>query len=192
LPFSSGTLEQHESLGDGKSMRALMIIDVQKGMFAIPKFRLHEGEATVKRIEALLRRARAGGVPIFFVQHAGGEGDPFAPGSPGFPFCEELTPAPKESVTVKRHCSAFRETDLGQTLKRNDIDELIICGMQTEYCVDTAVRAAVERGYRVTLVSDGHTTFDTQALPGEKIIAHHNTTLGDSFARLKRADEIVF
>ena len=29
-------------------------------------------------------------------------------------------------------------------------------------------------------------------LPGEKIIAHHNTTLNDSFARLKRADEIVF
>jgi nicotinamidase-related amidase len=139
-----------------------------------------------------LKRARAGGVPIFFVQHAGGEKDPFAPGSPGFPFCEELTPTPDESVTVKQHCSAFRETDLDQTLKRADIDELIICGMQTEYCVDTTVRAAVERGYRVTLVSDGHTTFDTQALPGEKIIAHHNATLSDSFARLKRADEIVF
>ncbi len=173
-------------------MHALMIIDVQKGMFALPQYRLHDGEETVKRIEMLLKRARACGVPIFFVQHAGGEADPFAPGSPGFPFRDELAPQDGEIVTVKRYCSAFRETDLDQTLKRNDIDELIVCGMQTEYCVDTAVRAAAERGYRLTLVSDGHTTFDTPALSAEKIKAHHNETLSGSFAQLKRADEIEF
>ena len=173
-------------------MDALVIIDVQIGMFALPEYTPHDGEATVARIAGLLARARKTGTPVFFVQHDGGEGDPLAAGSPGFPFRDELTPAKGESVTVKRHCNAFQETDFDQTLKRAGVDHLIVCGMQSEYCVDTAVRAAVERGYKITLASDGHTTFDSAALPAAQIIAHHNVTLSGSFATLKKADEIAF
>ncbi len=173
-------------------MQALMIIDVQQAMFAIPGFRPHDGEATVARIAGLLKRARAANAPVFFVQHDGGAGDPFAAGTPGFEICTEIAPREGESVTVKKHRSAFKETDLDQKLKRADIDHLIVCGMQSEFCVDTAVRAAIERGYAVTLVSDGHTTFDSTTLPAEKIIAHHNAVLGPNFANLSRADDVLF
>jgi nicotinamidase-related amidase len=64
--------------------------------------------------------------------------------------------------------------------------------MQTEFCVDTAVRSAFERDYQVTLVSDGHTTFDTPALEAERIVAHHNQTLGNGFATLSPAAAIRF
>jgi nicotinamidase-related amidase len=171
-------------------MDALVIIDVQEGMFTLPEYTPHDGEATVARIAGLLASARKTGTPVFFVQHDGGEGDPLAAGSPGFPFRNELTPAKGESVTVKRHCNAFQYTDFDQTLKRAGVDHLIVCGKQSEYCVDTAVRAAVERGYKVTLVADGHTTFGAKALSGEQIIAHHNATLGGSFATLKTAGQI--
>ncbi|HTW33021.1 MAG TPA: cysteine hydrolase family protein [Rhizomicrobium sp.] len=173
-------------------MNALVIIDVQVGMFTFPGHALHDGEAIVTRIAGLLRRARENGVPVFFVQHAGAKGDALEQGTPGFPFRPELAPHDGESVTVKRHCSAFLDTDLDQTLKRAGIDHLIVCGMQTEFCVDTAVRAAYERGYKVTLASDGHTTFNTKALTGAQIIAHHNATLGDSFATLKATSGIMF
>jgi nicotinamidase-related amidase len=173
-------------------MNALVIIDVQMGMFTFPGYTPHDGEATVARIASLLKRARENGIPVFFVQHAGDKGDPLEQGTPGFPFRPELTPRDGESVTVKRHCSAFQDTDFDQTLKRAGVDHLIVCGMQTEFCIDTAVRSAYERGYKVTLVSDGHTTFDTKALTGAQIVAHHNATLGGSFAALKSADEIRF
>lgn len=173
-------------------MNALVIIDVQMGMFTFPGYPPHDGEATVARIAALLKRARENGVPVFFVQHSGGKGDPLEQGTPGFPFRSELTPCDGESVTAKRHPSAFHETDFDQTLKRADIDHLIVCGMQTEFCVDSTARAAFERGYKVTLVSDGHTTFDTKGLSGKGIIAHHNATLGSGFATLKTAEEIAF
>ena len=173
-------------------MDALVIIDVQMGMFTVPGYTLHDGEGTVARIAGLLKRARENGVPVFFVQHDGGKGDPFEQGTPGFPFRPELAPHDGESVTVKRHCNSFQNTDFDQTLKRADVDHLVVCGMQTEYCVDTAVRAAVERGYKITLVSDGHTTFDTKALSGADIVAHHNTTLNGSFATLKKTEEIAF
>ena len=173
-------------------MNALVIIDVQIGMFTFPGYTPHDGEAVVARIASLLKRARENGTPVFFVQHDGGKGDPLEQGTPGFPFRPELAPRDGESVTVKRHCNSFQNTDFDQALKRAGIDHLIVCGMQSEYCVDTAVRAAVERGYKVTLVSDGHTTFDTKALTGAQIAAHHNATLDGSFATLKTAEEIAF
>ena len=54
------------------------------------------------------------------------------------------------------------------------------------------IRAAVERGFRVTLVGDGHTTFDNAVLKAPDIVAHHNATLNGSFARIVPAAEIGF
>jgi len=48
-------------------------------------------------------------------------------------------------------------------------------------------------GIAVTLIADGHTTFDTPALPAAHIIAHHSHTLESGhFAVLSQADEILF
>jgi nicotinamidase-related amidase len=173
-------------------MDALIIIDVQQGMFSLPDEQPYEGDPTVARIRTLLDRARAGGTPVFFVQHAGDPGDLLDPAGPGFAFRAELTPAAGESVTVKRFGSAFRGTDFDTKLRGAGIDHLVICGMQSEYCVDSAVRGASERGYRITLVADGHTTFDTKTLSAKDIIAHHNRTLGGDFATVVPAEAIQF
>ena len=171
---------------------ALVVIDVQQAMFAMPGFRLHDGEAVVDRIADLIARAREKRVPIFFVQHDGGPDDPFHPGKPGFPFHAKLTPRADDNVTVKTKCNSFQGTDLQTKLQKAGVDHLIVCGMQTEYCVDTAVRAAVERGYNVTFASDAHTTFDTPALKAVDIIAHHNATFDGSFADIRNAAQITF
>jgi nicotinamidase-related amidase len=171
---------------------ALVIIDVQQGMFGVPGFDVHDGEGTVDRIAALLARARAQGTPVFFVQHDGGPGDPLAAGAPGFAFHAKLAPRPGEDVTVKRKGSAFNGTDFDARLRAGGIDTVVICGMQSEYCVDSAVRGAVERGYRVVLVADGHTTADTPVLKGDTIIAHENETLGGSYAEVVPAVRVIF
>ncbi len=172
-------------------MQALMVIDVQQAMFALdPK--PHDGEAVVTRIAELLSRARAASVPIFYVQHDGGPGNAFDKNGAGFAFRPEIAPCRGDSVTVKRRCNSFQDTDLDAKLRAADIDRLVVCGMQTEYCVDTAVRAAVERGYKVTVASDAHTTFDSKVLPAENIRAHHNETWNGSFAALKPAADVAF
>ncbi|HEY0625118.1 MAG TPA: cysteine hydrolase family protein [Allosphingosinicella sp.] len=173
-------------------MKALVIIDVQKGMFAFPEAQPHEGEAVVARIAELLSRARAAGAPVLFVQHScDEEGDPLHPDGPGFPFRDELAPHPSEPVIVKTKCSAFQATDLAERLSTAGVDHLVICGMQTEYCVDTSIRSAFEQGYEITLVADGHTTFDTPVLPAAQIIAHHNHTLR-GFAKPVPAVDVRF
>mgnify|MGYP001356897954 CR=1 FL=1 len=92
----------------------------------------------------------------------------------------------------KRQSSAFHDTDFHDRLQRVGVDRLVIAGMQTEYCVDSACRAAAALGYHVVLVSDGHTTFDSSALPAERIIAHHNGTLGGAFVELAAARDVKF
>jgi nicotinamidase-related amidase len=172
--------------------KALVVIDVQKAMFQIPELLPLDGEAVVDRIAALIAAARVAGTPIFFVQHDGGRDDPFHPGKPGFPFHDELTPLASDDVTVKHHGSAFNGTNFDAKLKNAGINALVICGMQSEYCVDSAVRGAVERGYKVILVADGHSTFDTGVLRAADIIAHENETLGGSYAEVVPAAEVVF
>jgi nicotinamidase-related amidase len=171
---------------------ALVIIDVQRGMFAFPEMQPHDGAGTVDRIAALLAQARAASKAVFFVQHEGEVGHPLEPGKSGFPFHEALTPLDSESVTTKRHCNAFQDTELEQALRAAQIDRLVVTGMQSNYCVDTFVRAAKERGFDIRLVSDGHTTFDTPVLSAEQIVAHHNHTLEDTFAELVAASDVRF
>ena len=50
--------------------KALVVIDVQKGMFGSPNFQPHDGEVVVDRIAGLIAKARDAGTPVFFVQHS--------------------------------------------------------------------------------------------------------------------------
>jgi len=170
---------------------ALVVIDVQEAMFRQPA-PPHDGMAVVDRIAGLLARARTEGIPLFYVQHDGGPGDDFERGSAGWQIHAPIAPRPGEPIVEKRHPSAFQDTDFDARLKQIGIDRLVICGMQSEYCVDSTTRAAYSLGYKLVLVSDAHTTFDTKILSGAQIQAHHNLTLGGSFASCVPAGDVVF
>lgn len=172
--------------------KALVVIDVQKAMFADAANLPHDGERVVDRIAGLIAKARASNIPIFFVQHDGGPDDSLHPGEPGFAFHDKLTPQPGDDVTVKHRSSAFHETDFDARLKRASVDHLVITGMQSEYCVTSAIRGAYERNYKLTLVSDAHSTFDTKVATGEDIAAIVNDTTRGSFGGVKPAAEISF
>ena len=157
--------------------KALLVIDVQEGME--PEKGAHDGAGVIARIASLIARARESGTRVIYVQHDGSAepGHPLAKGAPGHAIHHAITPEPGETVIGKQHCSSFLNTALDDTLRSGGIDRLIVCGMQTEYCVDTAVRGASERGYHVTLVADAHTTGDTPVLKARDVVAHHNHVL---------------
>ena len=68
-------------------------------------------------------------------------------------------------------------TNLEEILKSKGIDNLVICGYASEFCVDTTVRRAAALGFTVSLVSDAHTTHDKDHVSASKIREHHNCTL---------------
>ena len=49
-------------------------------------------------------------------------------------------------------------TGLHEHLHSIGAERLVICGLQSEYCGDTTTRRALNLGYGITLVADGHST----------------------------------
>jgi nicotinamidase-related amidase len=168
---------------------ALLVIDVQNGLFGLEP---HDPEGLLARIASLEERARKSGTPVIFVRHAGAAGDVLAKGTDGWHIHPRIGPKGNEPIIDKEKCSSFFGTNLDAELKRRDINHLIVCGMCTDFCVDTTIRSAFERGYKITAVSDAHSTMNTPALTAPQVIAHHNFIWGDSFATLAQADQVKF
>jgi nicotinamidase-related amidase len=72
---------------------------------------------------------------------------------------------------------SFLRTDLESRLRTQGVTDLVICGMHSEFCVDTTARRALALGFPVVLVADGHTSAGNAALTAPQVIAHHNATL---------------
>jgi len=168
---------------------ALVIIDVQVGMFSIPEVSVHEPEAFLSRIAGLVSGARSSGVPVIYIQHVGGPGHPLEPDTEGGRIHHAIAPLAEERVIQKRESDAFMGTAFQVELEELGVTGLVVCGMQTEYCVDTTCRRAYSLGYKVFLVQDAHTTMDTESLRAAQIISHHNETLGSAYVTLCRTED---
>lgn len=57
-------------------------------------------------------------------------------------------------VNGKQGFNAFSNTDLETTLQERGITHLALAGMTTSLCIDSMGRAAYERGYSVSILSD--------------------------------------
>lgn len=97
------------------------------------------------------RRAEHAGAPI---GARGPLGRLLVRGEYGHDLIDELRPLANEPVIDKPGYSAFAYTDLDLLLRRRGIGHLVLCGVTTEVCVSSTLRAAVELGYACTLVSD--------------------------------------
>jgi nicotinamidase-related amidase len=153
---------------------AFLIIDMQHALCSGEEAAFGIDHVTEK-INALSRRARASGTPVILIQHEEDEG-PLQFGSEGWALAAGLLTAAEDIKVRKRTPNSFHQTDLHQRLQDLGVSRLVICGLQTEFCVDTTVRQALPLGYGVTLVADAHSTTDG-ALSAEQVIAHHNRTL---------------
>ena len=168
---------------------ALLIIDMQVCNFegSDPVYR---GSDLLSTTRKLIEKARGAGALIMYIQHCGPEGAVDHPGAPGFDIHPVVAPGENDIIVRKKHPDAFQDTNLESELESNNINHLIIAGIQTEYCVDTTCRRAYSLGYHVILVADGHSTWDTENLTAPQIIAHHNEVLGGWFTDVKTVHEL--
>ncbi|HET7621966.1 MAG TPA: cysteine hydrolase family protein [Gemmatimonadaceae bacterium] len=152
---------------------ALLIIDVQRALCTGDE-QVYGIDAIIDRINSLSCRARAASAPVVFVQHEEDEGA-FRSGTAGWELAHGLVTAPDDLRVSKTTPNSFHRTELQQLLQKRGVERVVICGLQTEYCVDTTLRQALALGYRVVLASDAHSTVDS-VLMAAQIIAHHNHT----------------
>jgi nicotinamidase-related amidase len=154
---------------------ALLIIDVQQALCSGAEAAF-DIERVIERINTLSAAARAAGTLVVLIQHEEDD-SPLAFGTAGWQLAAGLVAAPADLRVRKTASDSFHRTDLQALLQAHDVDRLLVCGLQTEYCVDSTVRRALALGYPVTLVADAHSTLANAVLSAAQIIAHHNTTL---------------
>ncbi len=157
--------------------QALLIIDVQQALCTGP-YGAFEAARVLQRINQVSKAARAAGAPVVLIQHSA-PGGVLAQGSAGWQLAQGLDVEPSDVRLGKLATDSFHNTELHSLLQARGVTQLVVCGLQSEFCVDTTTRRAMALGYPVILVADGHSTCDNGVLSAAQISAHHNTTLAN-------------
>lgn len=160
---------------------ALLIIDVQRALCS-GEYEVLESRRVIERINQVTRVFREAMAMVVVIQHEE-PGSPMAHGADGWKLDPDLQVQPGDTYIRKTTPDSFHNTDLLAVLQARGIKELVICGLQSEFCVDSTMRRALALGFPVTLVADGHSTMDNSVLTAAQIVAHQNDTLSkmDSF-----------
>ncbi len=157
--------------------QAVLVIDVQHAL-SHGVYACFDADRVIERINTVCAKARAAGVPVILIQHQS-VGGALDHGSEGWQLAAGLAVQPGDIRLGKTATDSFHNTELQALLQRLGVERLVVCGFQSEFCVDTTVRRALGLGYPVSLVADGHSTLDGPLLSAAQISAHHNRTLAD-------------
>jgi ureidoacrylate peracid hydrolase len=96
----------------------------------------------------------------------------------------EISPADDEMVFRKTSSSVFISTNIDYVLRNLGVRSLIIAGMMTDQCVESAVRDACDLGYLVTLVTNACTTTSAER--------HQQSLIGiRGYCRQRNTDELL-
>ena len=179
-------------------LTAIVVIDMQKGI--VQRSGAPQPMATVvANVARLLAAARTAGVKPVLV-HVGGAAD----GSDRVhPACDEpmratgamppdwsdlipeLDQQPADIVILKRQWGAFYGTDLDLQLRRRGLATIVICGIATEFGVESTARDAYERGYEMLFAED--------AMTGMSAESHANSVerIFPRLGRVRSTEEII-
>ncbi len=147
---------------------ALVVIDLQKGILALPT--VHHAPAVLSAAIGLATAFRRRSRPVALVTAVG-----IAPGRTEqshdvsglppdwFDLAPELAPAPTDMLITKRRWGAFTDTDLEARLKAAGVTQLVLSGIATSIGVESTARHAYELGFNVALAVDAMTDIDPGA-----------------------------
>jgi len=160
---------------------ALLIIDVQHAL-CIGEEAAFDIDQVIMRINAISAKAAAAGVPVILIQHEEDDGS-LQFDTRGWQLADDLVVRPGDLRIRKTAPDSFHQTGLQALLQEHGITRLVVCGLQSDFCVNSTVRRALELGYTVDLAADAHSTVDNGELSAAQITAQHNA----AFARMAGA-----
>jgi nicotinamidase-related amidase len=164
-------LEPMLDLMDGGIKMVLLVIDVQK---LIVTEKLYKFDLFVSNIKKLICAARKNKIEVIYVRHDDGEGSELTKGTDEFEIYDEFKPFSKEKIFDKSVNSAFRDTGLLDYLKNKNEKEVIIVGLQSDYCIDATVKCGFEHGLKITVPTYANSTVDNDFMTSEQSYKYYN------------------
>ncbi|HRJ62257.1 MAG TPA: cysteine hydrolase family protein [Azospirillaceae bacterium] len=175
--------------------KVLLIVDLQDEYFpggCLPLPHIAPAAENVARLLTYFREAKA---PVVHVMHDSGAKDgAFSQSSKSWRLHHPAEPQSGENVIVKNHPNAFRLSWLHTTLQAMNVTELVIVGAQTQLCIDSTARSAIDFGYPTTVVVDacaaGDLEWNGERIPAEQVQRTFLAAL-DAILKLTTTAEIL-
>jgi len=167
--------------------QALIVVDVQNdfcpgGALAVP-----HGDEVIEPLNQLIDEFLKRGAPVYksrdwhtpttkhFKAHGGTWPVHCVQNTEGAEFHSDLRADPRITVISKglgdKDCySAFDETDLATELHKQNIEEVVVGGLATDYCVKNTVLDALRHDFKVKAVENAIRAVDLEPGDGERAI----------------------
>lgn len=149
----------------------LMVVDTQNVIVTPALFHY---ELFVKNVKSLIETARLSETEVIYVQHDDGPGSELTEGLEGYAIYEEFTPRPNEKIFKKKVNSAFQDTGLVAYLENKGEKQVMIVGLQTDYCIDATIKAGFEHHFEMIVPAYCNTTLDNEFMSGEASYHYYN------------------
>jgi nicotinamidase-related amidase len=175
----------------------LILVDIQNDYFPNGRMELYETTKAATNARKVLDFFRSKNMPIFHIQHISLSHNAkfFLPGTEGIFINEAVTPLEGETVIQKHYPNSFRETPLLDQLQKVGAEEVIICGMMSHMCIDATVRAAVDFGFRCTVIEDACTSpdlfFRGRTIPAYDVHDVFMAALGSLYATIETTNSFL-
>ncbi len=174
-----------------KKTTALVVIDLQKGIASSGRtFAPHSTEVVVQNAAKLAEAFRKNGMPVFLVHVVSTPAerldvvsdDPgWRPSGPlpadASDFVPEIGPKEGDLTIAKKQWGAFYGTELELQLRRRGMRTIVLCGISTNYGVESTARFAYEYGFQQVFAEDAMSSATEEM---------HNAAVNFVFRRIGR------
>ena len=167
--------------------RALIVVDVQNDFCPGGTLAVAHGDEVVEPLNKLIDEFLERGDPVYksrdwhppttkhFQSYGGTWPVHCVQNTKGAEFHPALRDDPRIEVISKglgdKDCySAFDETDLATRMRDQKVEEVVVGGLATDYCVKNTVLDAVKHGFKVKAVENAMRPVDVQPGDGERAI----------------------
>lgn len=187
----------------------LIVVDMQNGFLhergscAAAGFPVAEMAPAIEPCRKAIETARRAGVPVVFTRYTyradfkdGGfmlrekfpmlaDAKALVAGSWDQAVLDELGARPDDFIIDKNRPSSFYGTPLESYLQGLGVEEVVVCGVTTNCCVETTVRDAAQRDFRTFVLTDATAEWEPDRQAGAL------KTMGILFAHLLTTDQLA-
>ncbi|EHJ00507.1 isochorismatase hydrolase [Clostridium sp. DL-VIII] len=167
----------------------LLVVDTQK---LIINEELYNFDTFVANVKELIHEARKNNVEVIYVRHDDGAGNELTKGNEGFEIYEGFKPMAQEKIFDKTVNSAFKESGLLEYLTDKGEKDVIVIGLQTDYCIDATIKCGFEHGFNIIVPAYANTTVDNKFMSSEESYKYHNEFMWNGrYAECISLDETI-
>ena len=167
----------------------LLIVDTQK---LIVNEKLYKFDRFVSNVKELINKARTNRIEVIYVRHDDGPDSELTKGNIGFEIYKEFKPINGERIFDKKVNSAFKGTGLLEYLINKGEKDIVIAGLQTDYCIDATIKCGFEHGFNIIVPAYANTTVNNKFMSSEQSYRYYNEFIWNGrYAKCISIDETI-